>query len=473
MSINTITSHNSQTKAWLSQIIILTGLFEAIYGWLQLLGIMGSRNILFPATGTFYNPGPFCGYIASILPLALNIRIYNPSKFANWLSSIYILLTLSILPSLLGRTGWLASIAGLLYVLYFTKKINLCSKHTLQFIIPTSCICLIGLIAIKPASALGRLLLWQIGFDAAYNAPIYGIGWHNVGGALGRSLDSYFTSHPNSIFTNVASSPEYPFNDFLRIAIAFGIPIMLIVISLFLLSICSMHKRREFGLAGSIISLFIVFLGSYPLEHPEFIIMISLISFIVASELRLPCLLNFCTASIIIIICSFSTHHIYRHQKNKIEWSFHRVYWNSNRGQFINKADSLSIIYNDVPEYLFDYAIALNKHNEFNISTRVCEEAMKKSADCAFLNLAAQNLQSLGEFSKAEEYLIQSINRLPNRLYPYLLLAKLYTDPRNPDLTKFKKLYNEFRLITPKIKSNVTDDIFQEMHRLAKKHGVS
>ncbi len=39
------------------------------------------------------------------------------------------------------------------------------------------------------------------------------------------------------------------------------------------------------------------------------------------------------------------------------------------------------------------------------------------------------NLQSLGKFEEAEKLLLYAIQILPERLYPYYLLTKLYADP--------------------------------------------
>ena len=47
------------------------------------------------------------------------------------------------------------------------------------------------------------------------------------------------------------------------------------------------------------------------------------------------------------------------------------------------------------------------------------------------LNLLGRNAQDKGEFEKAEEFLIRSTHRLPERIYPYYLLVKLYAVTRN------------------------------------------
>ena len=53
-------------------IIIITGLAEAVWGLMQLYGILPSQHNLFKITGSFFNPGPYAGYLAVVFPLALH-----------------------------------------------------------------------------------------------------------------------------------------------------------------------------------------------------------------------------------------------------------------------------------------------------------------------------------------------------------------------------------------------------------------
>jgi O-antigen polymerase len=55
--------------------LLLAGTIQAIYGNLQLYGLYPSNHELFKLTGSFFNPGPYAGYLVSILPLALAFYI--------------------------------------------------------------------------------------------------------------------------------------------------------------------------------------------------------------------------------------------------------------------------------------------------------------------------------------------------------------------------------------------------------------
>ena len=51
--------------------LIITGLVEAIWGLRELYGFTPSNHTLFKLTGSFFNSGPYSGYLAAIAPLAL------------------------------------------------------------------------------------------------------------------------------------------------------------------------------------------------------------------------------------------------------------------------------------------------------------------------------------------------------------------------------------------------------------------
>ena len=54
---------------------LLAGMAQAIYGNLQLWGHFPSNHAIFRMTGSFFNPGPFAGYLAAVIPFALGLYL--------------------------------------------------------------------------------------------------------------------------------------------------------------------------------------------------------------------------------------------------------------------------------------------------------------------------------------------------------------------------------------------------------------
>ena len=64
------------------------------------------------------------------------------------------------------------------------------------------------------------------------------------------------------------------------------------------------------------------------------------------------------------------------------------------------------------------------------------------------LNIIGKNYQALGQPYLAEGWFIRSTHRLPNRIYPYYLLAKLYAE--HPKYFPKEKLGRAVKMVLEK-----------------------
>jgi hypothetical protein len=56
---------------------VITSLSEAVWGLRQLYGFTASQHHLFKITGSFFNPGPYSGWLAMVFPMALGYAVWN------------------------------------------------------------------------------------------------------------------------------------------------------------------------------------------------------------------------------------------------------------------------------------------------------------------------------------------------------------------------------------------------------------
>ena len=118
---------------------------------------------------------------------------------------------------------------------------------------------------------------------------------------------------------------------------------------------------------------------------------------------------------------------------------------------------------------MFEYGHALHKIGRYGESTRVLQKAMEYSCDPMILNIIGKNYQATGEYEKAEEYFIRSTHRLPGRIYPYYLLAKLYVEPEYRHLEKLKQAVQIVLTKEPKVQSTAIKEMREEVKKLIKK----
>ena len=78
------------------------------------------------------------------------------------------------------------------------------------------------------------------------------------------------------------------------------------------------------------------------------------------------------------------------------------------------------------------------------------------------LNIIGKNYQALGNNKEAEIFYLRSCNRIPNRIYPYYLLFKLYTDTK--DFTEDKARWAAQTILNkkPKVESTATMQMKEE-----------
>lgn len=90
----------------------------------QLYGLAISNHSLYTLTGSFYNPGPYSGYLAMVFPVCLNEWL-GLKKIGNrtWIeqgkyygTSGVLLLILCVLPAGMSRSAWVAALVSGVWV---------------------------------------------------------------------------------------------------------------------------------------------------------------------------------------------------------------------------------------------------------------------------------------------------------------------------------------------------------------------
>ena len=140
-------------------------------------------------------------------------------------------------------------------------------------------------------------------------------------------------------------------------------------------------------------------------------------------------------------------------------------------GAYEQAAEVYAEIYEDMKwnaRYLFEYGHALHKLHRNEESNVVMKEALKVSGDPMILNIIGKNEQEAGNYAEAEYWLIRSTHRLPGRIYPYYLLAKLYSEPNYRDKDKFEDMKWNVLNRTPKVHSTAIEEMRQEVEEMAK-----
>lgn len=472
------------TVAW---VLIALGGIEAIWGLRQIYGFAVSNHSLYALTGSFYNPGPYSGYLAMIFPLCLyewlNLKAMTERTWIEqgkyYMALGVMLLILCVLPAGMSRSAWIAvAVSGAwvygMHVSWGSKLKEIRKRYKRKIVL--TCIAgsiifiVIGysLFQLKATSANGRLFMWKISTLAIAESPLIGHGTGNFISAYGKAQESYFANEEYSEMEElVAGSPEYAFNEYLQIATEYGIPFLFVV--LLIIAFCLWKGSREgrIGICGGVISVLVFAFSSYPIQIPGFAVTFY---FLLAACVigRSKIMLLFFISIIILLGTYYWKYNQYDACKN---WYRSKMLYNI--GAYQSAKEEYEKLYSELKNrgaLLIEYGYCLHKLKQYDSSTIVLEEAMKHSCDPMLLNIIGKNYQAVGKYEKAEESLIRSTHRLPGRIYPYYLLAKLYVEPEYQQPEKLKRMVEVVLTKEPKVQSIAVREMREEVKKL--KRGI-
>ena len=461
----------------ISWVLVVLGGSEAILGLRQLYGFATSGHSMYALTGSFFNPGPYSGYLAMILPVCLYQWLVCGRRGGRVVSGGVMLLILCVLPAGMSRSAWLAAGVSCLCVyawhMDWTDKFRLLwqqqRQRVVMVVVGGFCVLLLAgylLFVLKPDSARGRLFMWKITCRAIAEKPLTGYGIHNFAAAYGNAQETYFAAGDYEPWEErVAGSPEYAFNEYLQAAVELGIPLAVCLLVVVVLCLYRGVRKGRYGICGAILSLMIFSFSSYPLQLPVFIVTFG--------GLLVACLSGadrwqwLGLAVSVGIIGGFRLKNDLQVEQACREWMNARVLYNAGAYQSAEKEyGRLYPLLRDRASFLFEYGHGLHKQQQFSKSNRILKEALLRSCDPMILNVIGKNYQQMGDCLSAEDWFIRSTHRLPGRIYPYYLLAKLYAEPsfRQPD--KFEKMKRMVLTKEPKVHSTAIRQMREEIKKI-------
>lgn len=466
-------------------VLIAMGGIEAIWGLKQIYGLAVSNHSLYTLTGSFYNPGPYSGYLAMIFPLCLNEWLELKGKTERtwveqgkyYLALGVMLLILCVLPAGMSRSAWIAAaVSGAwVYGMHASWGSRLQEwrrkyRKKMIFIVVAGGILLVfagcALFQLKEASANGRLFMWKISSLAIADSPVTGHGAGSFASAYGTAQEKYFASGGYSETEElVAGSPEYAFNEYLQIAVEYGIPFLFVVLLVIVFCLWRGIAEKRISVCGGVISVLVFAFSSYPMQIPGFAVSFY---FLLAA-----CMIGRSKLSLLFFIAILFLYGAYYLKNNQYEvcrkWYRSKMLYNISAYQ--SAKEDYEELYPELKDrgtFLFEYGHCLHKLKEYGRSTKVLEEAMECSCDPMILNIIGKNYQATRDYEKAEESLIRSTHRLPGRIYPYYLLAKLYAEPEYRQSEKLKRAVEVVLTKEPKVQSTAVKEMRAEVKKLLK-----
>lgn len=477
--------------------ILLSGVIEAIWGLGQLYNFFPSNHFLFKTTGSFFNSGPYGGFIALMFPLALHFWLIfrEKNKILEYLFLAVGIVLLLVFPATLSRTAWIAAIIGCMLVLFFdTKAIaklkDFKKQHPQKVILLAAIITVLfmssiyGIFHLKKDSAIGRLFMWKITALAIKESPVQGVGLGGFPAAYTQAQMDYFRNGKGSETEKlVAGSPEYAFNEYLRIFLEQGVLGGILFLFLTILIIRSGIRNKQTGAAGSFLALSVFAFASYPYYLWEFLIMWVLLGSVCVSETekkhqektpKRNIYLSILFLTVLFIGTLLCLKQLQPYRQAKKEWDKLRPLYTMKAYESINdEYENLYTVLNHDQKFTFEYAVALNATKQYEKANSILARGLQLSCDPMFYNVKGRNFHEMKKYEEAETCYLKSTYLLPERIYPYYLLTKLYVDSANYQPEKMEQAARAVLEKEPKVHSTAINEMRDEVKKIVKSKEVN
>ena len=453
--------------------ILAIGLIEAFWGTLQLYKSLPSYHANYSITGSFLNPGPYGGFLAVCLPIAVYLFLNEKKVITRYGLLFSLLLLMTMLPASMSRSAWIAAFAGTICVLishygWFSawKKIKLSQKVIfigifITVILVTVCF----LYHIKPVSVWGRVQVWGLSIQLLLKNFWQGIGIGNFSAAYGEEQIEGFKSG-NTLLRldeNLADCPEYAFNEFLHAGVELGIIGLLFLVLIFVLSIKNNVQKRRWGTVGALASLLVFAQFSYPLRILSFwIVFISLLAEQSRTGYKIQNNNSIRSKLICILVFGFTLplfHNRKEHFKALKIW---------NKAVYTDTFKEGYRYLRDQHLYLADYIDALMIEKRYFEANCVIHQLQSYYCDLKPFILEGMNWQSLGNKERAEETFLKAHYLVPNRFLPCYFLVQAYlANQKYAEAIKWAEYVLAKPVIFP---SDIVSDIRKEMEQVINTH---
>ena len=471
-------------------VLLLAGSIEAIWGFLQVYGWADQYHSLYRLTGSFFNPGPYSGFLAVILPVALHTLLgpkplCRVDKIVYGLGVICLVSIILVLPAGMSRSAWVAAGAGCGVVVWRQKRSREYVRRGIGRIGRGWKRCWLGgilllglsigggLYLLKKDSADGRLLVWKMDLAVMRSQPWLGVGIGRYPGALGEAQAVYFANSPADPREEyVADAPEYGFNEFLQLGGEYGLIGLCLFLSITGIASGGLFKRntQQTGGVSGALSAFLVFACfSYPLHMlPMAMLFVLLLAWSVnvgAKGVRIRRWAGQILWLPVMVLGLVAAWRLTEKETAYKTWKNARAYFRQGDYQeALNRYTPLFSALSDRPAFVFEFGECQFQNAQYGNATAIFLWAAELSADPMVYNKLGKNYQALKQYDRAEKAYVQAAHMIPHRIYPLYLLALLYREMG--DMEKARDMARQVIDQEPKVWSPAVEEMKTEMKQL-------
>ncbi|OCB72882.1 O-antigen ligase family protein [Flavobacterium glycines] len=500
---------------WLLIAIVLSGIIQAVYGNLQLLGYYPSNHSGFKMTGSFFNPGPYAGFLVSVLTVAFGMYLFkgnitsqvqsqktNNSPFLKevikyifeYIPLLGVISIAIILPALQSRASWIAAVVSSLVLLELRysvlknvfKKANTLKKSIVAILfLGILSAGLFGVYIFKKGSSDGRAFIWKVTAEMIADAPVFGVGFDRFNAHYMNYQAQYFQKNGETSEAVVADNTYYAFNEWLQFVSENGmlglILLLAVVLILFRTKVNEKYLLEAFISKTGLLTIGVFAFFSYPMQIlPIKLILVFLLALLsnnAANTYQFNIELNkrnqWLYKIIVILVAWINISQIYASTNDLYQgfiiWNTALIshQWEDYKGAALEFGKAYPIFKKD-GDFLMNYGKTLSLVGKPHKAIVVLEQAKQYQNNTIITTALGDSYKVTKQYDKAEEAYQQAVNMTPGKFYANYLLAKLYdgSGQKVKAVAMAKKILNK----EIKIPSIAIKEIQGEMNSILKKY---
>ncbi|HJT75292.1 MAG TPA: O-antigen ligase family protein [Chitinophaga sp.] len=468
--------------------IALAGGIQGLHGLLQLSGITPSLHNSFPVTGSFFNPGPYAGFMAVTGVLASGIYLYSnelTSKGKSLFSYISLAALISavvILPALRSRAAWIGFAIGGAYLLAYRYNIR---NRIARMSVPGKYLAGVSLVIFltaalysaygyKKQSADGRMLIYQVSAGIFKQHPLTGIGFDRFGSFYMDAQASMLRETGNILQFQLADNTYYAFSEPLHFLVENGITGMMLLLALFIALVRMRVTEENMLLKQLCLSVLLAGFAFGLFAYPSYILSIKIIMITalailahiekdtvhqVNTNVAVPAMLTCLVATASGALLSV---HLFMGFRN---WKLARnSYENGLYEECMAEYKAAYPVLKHHGDFLMQYGKALSMAGKYDEAISILEQARQQLNNTIIETALGDSYKGKKDYRAAEKAYLQAENMVPGRFYPAYLLMKLYDAAGQKD----KALQKAEEILSKSIKvpSKAVEEIKAAAHEL-------
>jgi O-antigen ligase len=431
---------------------------EAVWGLLQLYGVLPAYNKY--VTGSFFNAGPYSGFLACGIPIALYFILNGSAKTERFLGLACIITAGLILPAAMSRAAWVAATAGCVPVLYricFRRGFRFRFKHAAIAVAGCclACALLTGTYMMRTRSADHRLFVWRVSAAMVSDRPVTGSGLGSFQALYDGAQANFFLSGKGTEKQKQLAgiSHEYAFNEYIQVTVEHGITGL--VLFMWIICLCLVPTSKETGagktaIQGSLTAFLVFAFFSYPFSVLPLAILFVVLAAMAASFSRpverFPSRFSRVAAGVLCLgMSGYASVEILSRYPAYREWKSAQVsYYDA--GHWEQAAEVYGSLYAKLDrekQYLFEYARCLSFTGQYTKSNETLDRYLLFGSNPVIYCSKANNYKSMNDYENAEQMYLRASEIVPNRPYPLRLLMNLYDETGQSEKAEALRKYFE------------------------------